>query len=360
MDAKNFEENEIKAISYAAYRLDQALQRGGQTDREQLKTSFTMNLLLEIGNNAIGWSEACQFSMKHFYPDFLRKINSFIEREQTIPTDDFFVVSLKFYYEFYLFNLMQENPHSEHYMIPIAKKILNDEKKLFPEIIDSLQFIKNELPFLILRENPISHTQKSIANEARDLHEKIEKITSGLESKKNLAEALSKKFEGISDNYNFVGLHMGFSRMYREKEKERTLSTISVIFFGSLAFLIAWAAIVLSGFYFNPNNSPNEKIINLIPFIGAEIIALYFFRLAYTESKSIKNQILQLKLRMTLCQFIQRYASYAKELGENNSSLEKFENIIFSGIVSDPNSIPSTFDGMDQLGNLIEKFNKPR
>jgi hypothetical protein len=35
-------------------------------------------------------------------------------------------------------------------------------------------------------------------------------------------------------------------------------------------------------------------------------------------------------------------------------SLDKFESIVFSGIVTEDGSLPSTFDGMDQIGKLIK------
>jgi len=46
--------------------------------------------------------------------------------------------------------------------------------------------------------------------------------------------------------------------------------------------------------------------------------------------KSIQSQILQIELRMTLCQFIQNYAEQSKALKEQNKEgFEKFESLIF-------------------------------
>jgi hypothetical protein len=58
---------------------------------------------------------------------------------------------------------------------------------------------------------------------------------------------------------------------------------------------------------------------------------------------------------MALCQFIQNYAEYSKEIKtKDKSALEKFENLIFSGIVSDEQNLPSTFDGIEQLSKLAD------
>ena len=41
---------------------------------------------------------------------------------------------------------------------------------------------------------------------------------------------------------------------------------------------------------------------------------------------------------------------------QDSSALEKFESLIFSGVVSDPEKLPSTFDGVEQIGNLIKSI----
>ena len=76
--------------------------------------------------------------------------------------------------------------------------------------------------------------------------------------------------------------------------------------------------------------------------------------------KSIKSQIMQLELRMTLCQFIQNYAEKSKELKElNKEGFEKFESLIFSTIVSSDDKIPNTLDGIESLTNLVKIVQKP-
>nr|WP_202819706.1 hypothetical protein [Thaumasiovibrio occultus] len=66
---------------------------------------------------------------------------------------------------------------------------------------------------------------------------------------------------------------------------------------------------------------------------------------------------MQLELRQTLCQFIQSYADYAKEIkAKDGASLEKFENLIFSGILADSDKVPSTFDGLEQIGAMLKSI----
>lgn len=69
---------------------------------------------------------------------------------------------------------------------------------------------------------------------------------------------------------------------------------------------------------------------------------------------------------MALLQFIQSYVDFSSEAikqlassknagGGQAFSLEKFEQVIFSGLVSGETDLPSTFDGLDGLAKIIEK-----
>ena len=93
--------------------------------------------------------------------------------------------------------------------------------------------------------------------------------------------------------------------------------------------------------------------------VSLVVMLFYFLRVCLGDVKSLKSQIMQLELRMTLCQFIQNYADTSKELkNKNKEGFEKFESLIFSSIVSSDEKIPTTFDGMDQLTNLLKVFQK--
>ena len=64
---------------------------------------------------------------------------------------------------------------------------------------------------------------------------------------------------------------------------------------------------------------------------------------------------MQLELRQTLCQFIQSNVEYAQEIKNlDKEALEKFENLIFSGIVLNSDKIPGTFDGVESLASLVQ------
>ena len=95
-------------------------------------------------------------------------------------------------------------------------------------------------------------------------------------------------------------------------------------------------------------------IYTLPTVIALEVILLYFFRVVLSQFRSVKGQLLQLDLRVALCQFIQSYAEYSASIkAQDGNALAKFEALIFSGLVTDESGIPSTFDGAEQIANLI-------
>lgn len=89
-------------------------------------------------------------------------------------------------------------------------------------------------------------------------------------------------------------------------------------------------------------------------------VLLYFFRISLSNIKSLKSQLLQIDLRLTLCSFIHNYAGDTEVLRNDKTkdSFEKFESVIFSPIVSTEDKMPNTFDGLEQLTAMIKEFKR--
>jgi hypothetical protein len=185
-----------------------------------------------------------------------------------------------------------------------------------------------------------------------------------LADKEDKVRELQNVLEEQKTGYNFVGLHKGFNQLSTEKEKEKKWSFRWVLLLGA-------AILALIGFEFNFVCSQNDvavaetvaanSYLRLVPMFSGVLVLLYFFRIALMDYKSVKSQILQIELRKTLCQFIQNYSDYSKEIkSKDKDALAKFENIVFSGIVADEGNIPSTFDGLDQLTKLAQAMTRNR
>ena len=187
---------------------------------------------------------------------------------------------------------------------------------------------------------------------------KIDTWNSEFEAKKAAVEILKDKLDTYETGFNFVGLYQGFSAL--KKEKVDLVPSLEKRFTGLAAGIVIIPILELIWVLFNYKSlNTNLGILGFIalPTISIIIILFYFLRISLIDLKSLKSQIMQLELRMTLCQFIQSYAEKSKELKEHNKEgFEKFESLIFSSIVSSDDKIPSTFDGMEQLFSLLKNF----
>jgi hypothetical protein len=154
-----------------------------------------------------------------------------------------------------------------------------------------------------------------------------------------------------------VGLSKGFSNLEDAvtKELDRLQGTLVVL--GCLLLLPVFMEFlsVNLGWLDAKTSNPINIIISAGASLTATLLFLYFFRITLRSADSCRAQLVQIRLRMTLCSFIQNYADYSTEIKSKNSeALSKFETLIFSGIVSTEEKLPSTFDGIEQLGGLFK------
>ena len=197
-------------------------------------------------------------------------------------------------------------------------------------------------------------------------YDNAEKLKSGwdkeLAEKEIVVNALKDKLDEYKTGFNFVGLFKGFDSLSITKNTELNWALGFLIFLAVLAIAPVGAELYLLLF---KTETIKQHYLGLLkyaifPTLTLQIVLVYFFRVALFNYKSVKAQLLQLELRKTLCQFIQSYSTYAKEMKTaDNASLEKFENLIFSGIIANEEKLPSTFDGLDQLGKIIQSLKSP-
>lgn len=122
-----------------------------------------------------------------------------------------------------------------------------------------------------------------------------------------------------------------------------------------LAVIIAIIILILTGY---EAKLPSMWFL-VIPITTLMLFLFYFTRVGLQHVRSVQSQMMQLELRMALCQFIHNYAEDSEKLhAKNKAGFEKFENIIFSPLVSSDYKIPTTFDGMEQLAKLVSEFRR--
>lgn len=179
-----------------------------------------------------------------------------------------------------------------------------------------------------------------------------------LETRQNLLKGLSENIKKITSEYNFVGLVNGFQKLKETKEGERGIAFWSLVIMGVLMLALPAAQINFVIERLAEIDKHRSILVYSLPtIIAVEIILLYFFRVVLAQFRSVKAQLLQVDLRISLCQFIESYAEYVSKLREKDSTaLSKFEALIFSGLVTEESGIPSTFDGVEQVANLVRSL----
>lgn len=191
--------------------------------------------------------------------------------------------------------------------------------------------------------------------------EKIDSFSELLSSKEETVNRLALQLEKQETAFNFVMLNKGFANILSKKETSKKI-TFCTLFLLSL-ILATIPLVYVIGRLFNVLNL-QEVIISMsweqmLPVAGLEFILIYIFRVVLSHYSSLVTQIMQLELRQSLCQFIQSYVKYAKDIKKDDKeALDKFENLIFSSILSNSDKVPGTFDGVEQLTNLFEKIKK--
>lgn len=167
---------------------------------------------------------------------------------------------------------------------------------------------------------------------------------------------LKKKLDTYKTAFNFVGLYDGFKNLRSRKGFEAALGLLGLFLLGGVMLLP-----FIFKFYFTvrPVADLQFDTAFYISLAGFELVLAFFFRVSLHNYRSIKAQLIQIDLRMTLCQFVQDYADYAKVVTKDSPQLlDRFDQLIFSGIVNSEAAIPSTFDGMEKLAELVGKIRK--
>ena len=219
------------------------------------------------------------------------------------------------------------------YLMPvqIAKKLLNN-----PAIVEFRKFSQT-----------VEAASKLKAEWETDLNERrvhVDSIREGL--------------KGATSTYNFVGLVDGFRHLAATKITERRVAFWSLIVLAIVMVMPPSGQIFYVLTHIDSIESKKEILLYTLPTILAiEVILIYFFRVVLAQFRSVKAQVLQLDLRIALCQFVESYAEYSVKIKKDDPNvLAKFEAVVFSSLVPDNEGIPSTFDGAEQLSNLIKSI----
>lgn len=329
-------------------------------------TDETTKLRLALSRQIIGyifkepekWDNHCSFNIKHIGEQYLQWLRD-VDFSKARDIDHIYSMSYRFLCEFDF--LVGSGKELSLELRQIREKIQEDVAEMSDNVRSQIIYASFVMPANIAKEFindaniGVFKDFEQKKQEAVTLKELWDKE---IESKKVETDRLKEKLDEYKIAFNFVGLYKGFLELTGKKSKEALWLFWSLIVMGFfiLAPLVVEIILTSQGFY-KELSTDIDRLMILLPIFSLEIILIYFFRVILLNYRSVKAQVMQIELRQTLCQFIQSYAEYsAKIKKQDGMALEKFESLIFSGILSDPEKIPSTFDGVEQLGSFIKSM----
>ena len=192
----------------------------------------------------------------------------------------------------------------------------------------------------------INNSDKKFQKICDDVSVKEKEINDMLSNYQTKAENIVDFIKKQQSKLNFVGLGHAFKQITKEKNTvKNNLEHYLTGFFIALILIPFCVGISLWCC-----GDPNYYIC--IPATTIELLLLYAFRLFYQQYMFVKSELLQVNLRHNLCAFIESYMEFKKDNKDNTVDL--FEQLIFSNIISDEKKVPATVDGLDSIANIIQ------
>lgn len=326
---------------------------------QQFVINGLKKILYSIQNNAEKYDELCQMNIEWIGNKFISALREYAEKSNKEKDNlgSIFTDVYRFLCEFEFsqpgdidMNLSQiKNKIDDHldFFTPNGKSQIIYANFIMPVNITKKIIHHENIQNIKLFNRIISQAET-----------KKEEWKKELEKQKNEVKEISDKLKEYKNAFNFVGLYDGFKKLSDDKNKEKFWLFVSLMVIG--LFVVFPLISEITCILLNQKAIIEHKdvlIFVALPLITVEIILIYFFRIILFNYKSVKALLVQIELRKTLCQFIQNYSDYSKNIKEKDaSSLEKFENLIFSGFITNENNLPSTFDGIEQLTKLVKSI----
>lgn len=312
-------------------------------------------IIEKINESPKEWDERCSFNINSIGQKFINELASF-NSESFGVIDRIYVMAYRFLCELDFLTGAESGPSID--LLKIKGNIQKDTEDMDEQTKSGIIYASYYMPVEIVKRL-INHEDivvfKNFEQKKTEAEDYTKKWTDEFKKTKEETEELKKNLDEYKTAFNFVGLDKGFSNLKESKSKEakKLCWFLFLMGFCTLGLPCFELYLAISDEYKSMLSGVNHFAI-LLPLISMEIILIYFFRIVLLNHKSVKAQVMQIELRQTLCQFIQSYADYSVVIkAKDKDALEKFENLIFSGILTNPEKLPSTFDGIEQLTNII-------
>ncbi|MFY9261680.1 MAG: hypothetical protein WAO71_14385 [Gallionella sp.] len=352
-----------------------------ESDFDKFLVSSLVDFLREIKAAPQMFDENCPYCIKvrgfgqYLFTNF-NKIKEEADPNNVSPA----LLQNTFIWFFYIF-CEREFWDDFPYHRAIKEFALNNLTLFDPEPQFAITTALYGLPALLIKHYFQESSIKEFITNTRKFERLKTESQRELDEREARVSALNESLEKQKSAINYVLLTKGFHQLFKQKEKELKLTFIGMVLLGVVMIVLPASKIITttpiaprpvtasagaaaskasatSAVVAAPNIQ-GTSIYEILPFVAIEFLLVYFFRIILSNYRSIKTQQLQIELRMTLCEFIEDYAKQAKTMRDNDKfALDKFENLIFSGILADQQQLPSTFDGFEAISKLVESVRR--
>ncbi len=320
---------------------------------------FIIRSLSAMRNNYISFERGCPFNIEQIGRTFIEQLEK-TEPRSSKDSELLAALLFRFVQEYEVSlpgNLSEELAHGLRMMrglnleFPAGSHVTYGQHSMLIGVLKKYLHHEDIVAIKKLPET-IERAVKANSDSERMLGEREGRVAS-----------LTGKLKKLKIGLDFVELVSGFSRMRFRKSLEKHFNFICLLF---LALILISPATLKIYAYYTELKIPEIDLYTAVSIAALEFVFIYFFRVALHNFRNVKAQILQLDLRIALLQFIQSYvkfsgdakarmASSGNEGSSKDLTLDRFEQVIFSGLVSGENDLPSTFDGLEGLAKIIEK-----
>jgi hypothetical protein len=329
-----------------------------QHNRENPRASQLGAMLRIISKNAEEFDRNCQLNIDWIGNQTL----DYIRELASLPNEEGIDMVTALIYRFWVeYDLSVRNDVSME-VRAFVNKVRDDVGSFKDEARSQIEFARQEMPIGIIKKMINTEefgTLRNMSEIASTVDKKIEGWKHNLDSTEEKATRLAGILEKHTQAFNFVGLHDGFSDLAKEINQELKFAQFGIGIFGLLVLVPSFLDLsLIESRNFDISTLKTQTLIAMtLAIVAMTLLFLYFFRIALRKANSCRAQLIQVRLRMSLCRFIQSYADSSSEMkAKNSDALAKFENLIFSGIVSSDEKLPSTFDGIEQLTALAKSI----
>lgn len=332
---------------------------GSASNSDQLAKPLLQIIDLMIAN-AARFDEYCTANIEWIGESFMSGVRAFPD----LPIEDRSAeIRLAFTLAFrFLCELEFTQPADPSFEVRRISQFIDENIELFTgNDRQQITFARYSMPAQVVKKllnNPAIAEFQKFFRTLEDAKQLKADWDSELDQRRLHVDSIKQGLKDATSSYNFVGLVDGFRQLAKVKITERRIAFWSLIALALLMLLPPTAQLAYVFTHIDTLEAKKGLLLYTLPTILAiEVVLIYFFRVVLAQFRSVKAQVLQLDLRIALCQFVQSYAEYSVKIQKDAPNvLTKFEAVVFSSLVPESEGIPSTFDGAEQLANLIKSI----